>query len=552
MPYQNVACGSVDYADWISRCESLLTRHWLDLKAFQVTEEVEDEMWPNIHKCVPGPAVLEAGKLYVEHQLLGPLVDLPKGKAEEISVLWNALMDHYDPDCGLLSAQRRHFYKSRGWPDPGDFPLTKPESKELFQARLALVRQEKAFASPYEMKLSPRTRRPFTDLLEELYQAVVAADEDLEMSLRAECWELFKRRDDLVDARLFRLLQEKALGRQLAGSSTRPKQRRSVPLSSIQGLDWKLPGFLPANDISLLWGMRGAGKTRIALEMALQLMSGKGLLDRESSYQPCKVLFVASDSGGAPLKEELQKMGISEEDECLGKLELWCFSQELQTAAWGIDLRGRIELFEWAKSHEGSVVILDSAKSICSKGRVDYTNNELVTEFMTFLKEVITPFVTVLVVAHDGTKPQRAGGAAAWEEIPSVVMGVMREKDPDGRELQNSRLFRMQKCRKADEREFTYVVGVDGRLKVGLGTAVIGDVCQLIVDFMLERLDKGQRCLTVDEIHEGVRTKKETCKATVRNNLSRLVGGKTPKLKRVSGERSGKYQLNPYWLRSNR
>jgi len=552
MPYKEATCSPTDYEHWISRCESLLTRHWLDFEAFQIREEVEDPKWPQILTCVPGAAFEEASQLMHQWRGIELLGDLPKGKAEELSVLWLALMDHYDPDCKLLSGQRRRFYKSRGWSDPGDFPATKPERKETFQARLALVRQEKAFASPYGTKLSSRDRRPFTDLVEELYQAVVGADEDLEMRLRAECWELYRLREDRVDARLFKLLQEKALGRQLSGSSSRPKTRRSVPLSSIQGLDWKLPGFLPANDISLLWGMRGAGKTRIALEMALQLTAGKGLLDREGDYEPCNVLFVASDSGGAPIKEELQKMGIADDAKLFERLDLWCFSQELQTSAWGIDLRGRIELYEWAKSHAGSVVILDSAKSICSKGGVDYTNNELVTEFMTFLKEVITPFVTVLVVAHDGTKPQRAGGAAAWEEIPSVVMGVMLEKDPDGRELHHSRLFRMQKCRKADEREFTYLVGVDGRLTVGLGTAVIGDVCQLIVEFMLERLDQGQRCLTVDEIHQGVKARKEACKATVRNNLSRLVGGKTPRLKRVNGERSGKYQLNPYWLRSNR
>ena len=552
MPNTTTVDCLVDYTDWISRCESLLTRHWLDIEAFQVKEKVEDPKWPNIVTSIPGVAFEEASLLLRQWRRIDLCGELAKGKPEELSVLWLALMDHYDPDCIISSAQRRRYNKSRGLPDPGDFPATKPESKELFQARLALVRQEKAFAGPYDKKLHPRSKRPFTDLLEELYGAVVEADEDREMRLRAECWELYRLREDRVDARLFKLLQEKALGRRLTGSSARPKHRRSVPLSSIQGLDWKLPGFLPANDISLLWGMRGAGKTRIALEMALQLNAGRGFLDREGNYEPCNVLFVASDSGGAPIKEELQKMGIAEEDERFEGLELWCFSQELQTAAWGIDLRGRIELFEWAKGHPGSVVILDSAKSICSKGGVDYTNNELVTEFMTFLKEVITPYVTVLVVAHDGTKPQRAGGAAAWEEIPSVVMGVMQEKDPDGRELQHSRLFRMQKCRKADEREFTYLVGADGRLKVGLGTAVVGDVCQLIVDFMLERLDQGQRCLTVEEIHQGVQAKKETCKATVRNNLSRLVGGKTPKLKRVNGERSGKYQLNPYWLRSNR
>jgi len=138
MPNTTTVDCLVDYTDWISRCESLLTRHWLDIEAFQVKEKVEDPKWPNIVTSIPGVAFEEASLLLRQWRRIDLCGELAKGKPEELSVLWLALMDHYDPDCIISSAQRRSYNKSRGLPDPGDFPATKPESKELFQARLAL------------------------------------------------------------------------------------------------------------------------------------------------------------------------------------------------------------------------------------------------------------------------------------------------------------------------------------------------------------------------------------------------------------------------------
>ena len=289
---------------------------------------------------------------------------------------------------------------------------------------------------------------PFSELINDLYDAVVEEDENTEMALRAELYATFRIREQNLDNKLFNLLQRKALG--FKPSQRQKQKRRGVSLRKITGTEWKLPGFLPANDISLLWGVRGAGKTRLALEMAIQLMMGLGLLDRSTKADPSKVLFIASDSGGDPLKEELQEMGFDADGDPLfhedGLFELWCYSQEEQQSAWGCGIRGRIELFEWSKANQGSVVVMDSAKAITAKGGCDYTDNATVTEFMTFLKEVICPYVTVLVVAHDGTRSDRAGGAAAWEEIPSMVMSARKPKGEDGQE-ESARLFTVHTVR---------------------------------------------------------------------------------------------------------
>ena len=187
-----------------------------------------------------------------------------------------------------------------------------------------------------------------------------------------------------------------------------------------------------------------------------------------------------------------------------GLFELWCYSQEEQQSAWGCGIRGRIELFEWSKANQGSVVVMDSAKAITAKGGCDYTDNATVTEFMTFLKEVICPYVTVLVVAHDGTRSDRAGGAAAWEEIPSMVMSARKPKGEDGQEESARRLFTVHKCRKADERSFFYTIDETGRLKTCMGAEHIGDLRTQIFDWAVKQKDAGKASVTTDEIVEGI------------------------------------------------
>ena len=125
----------------------------------------------------------------------------------------------------------------------------------------------------------------------------------------------------------------------------------------------------------------------------------------------------------------------------------------------GVLLRGRIELFEWAQDNPGACVFIGSVKTIRTKGGFSYADNEHAAAFLTFLKEAICPFVTVVLLAHDGTKAHRAGGAAAWEEHPSMVIGLEKLKAPDGRDLTTKRQFTATKSRKCDERTFFYEKG---------------------------------------------------------------------------------------------
>jgi len=72
---------------------------------------------------------------------------------------------------------------------------------------------------------------------------------------------------------------------------------------------------------------------------------------------------------------------------------------------------------------------------------------------------------------------------------------------------------------------------------------------QVIVD----ALDEGIERMHVDKIRQRVEAQMGwgVSKKTISNNLTNLVRGKTPRLKRV-GTQSGTYRVNDYWLRITR
>jgi len=72
---------------------------------------------------------------------------------------------------------------------------------------------------------------------------------------------------------------------------------------------------------------------------------------------------------------------------------------------------------------------------------------------------------------------------------------------------------------------------------------------QVIVD----ALDEGIERMHVDKIRQRVEAQMGwgVSKKTISNNLTNLVRGKTPRLKRV-GTPSGTYRVNDYWLRITR
>ena len=388
----------------------------------------------------------------------------------------------------------------------------------------------------------------FSDFVDSLYLAITNHDVNKEMEVKRDAFKAFGTRTDVLEKKCFDLLPLKASGRN--SLNCKPSKRTNVALKG-KGLDWQLAGFIPANDITLIWGARGSGKTRFGLEAANSLLKGEAFLDRRTKCNASKVLFLASDSGLEPLEEELEAAGLSEEFSKNPNWFLWCHDTESQQEGWGADLKGRIELYEWAKANKSATVIMDSAKAICTKGEIDYTDNKQVTEYMSFLKEVIAPHITVVVLAHDGSRVGRSGGAGSWEEIPSMVISVHRPKNEDGKEDKTKRVLTVHKSRKADERTFFYEIDHSGRLAPCAGTEIIGNVEGLIWKYFLDQSDKGIETGATDEIWKAVKTTKPlTTRRTIQNNLSTMSTGKKPRLQRVRN-RNGIYKINPYFLRSN-
>ena len=112
-------------------------------------------------------------------------------------------------------------------------------------------------------------KRLFRVIRDELYDAIRERDLDKEMEFRAEMRNDFRMNSEKIDLALFNLMKEKAIGFDPKKKKPVPRSKQSVSFTRVKGLDWLLPGFFPANDITLIWRMRGAGKTRLALEGAI-------------------------------------------------------------------------------------------------------------------------------------------------------------------------------------------------------------------------------------------------------------------------------------------
>ena len=445
------------------------------------------------------------------------------------------LLDKFHAEFGICARLIRSTVKDPEKPEEKDF-LTSIEEIDFLKRCYWSADKELVDKVEYQR------------YIEKLYKAIADNDINREMELKRECFVKFGAKSDLQEKHCYDLLQSKCLGRNTI--TAKPRKRRNVRLTG-RGIDWALCGFAIANDVNVHWGERGSGKTRLALEIAYSLMTGDSFLDRNIKPEPTKVLYIASDSGRAPIEEELEAAGLHTEFSEHENWELWCHDPESQQEAWGVDLRSRIELYEWAKENKGACIIQDSAKAIFGReDNLDYTNNKDVTQYLLFLKEVIAPYCTIIVCAHDGSASGRSGGAKAWEEIPSFILGIVKPKDEEGNQVSDRRIITIHKSRKGDERRLNYEIGEDGRLKCCDGTEIINDVSGLIYKFMQECKSNNKDNVSVDEIFLAVKqTKKWTAKGTVSNNLSRMSTGKMPKLQKVPNKK-GMYRINPYYTRS--
>jgi hypothetical protein len=402
----------------------------------------------------------------------------------------------------------------------------------------------------------------YRDLLATTLAAVQAGDDDAEMAARAEIMGRFRRTDGQIGAALFRLLTEQEQRRSGTGSTERPTYR-SIDLSKVVGIDWLLEGFLPANDQALLYAPAGAGKTTAALAMAFAVIDGTGFLDRASCATSGSVLMIATDSGPAPLIRTLQDLGKADHPALIHdrdgpQLHVWAHEPDQAALGWEASLRGCLALLEFVRSRKIRLVIIDSCKAATSRADVNYCDNAQVTALLTFCKEVICRFTSVLWLNHDGTGHGEAAGAKAWKEIPSIVHAiapVIESGEDDGFEGPPSkgaktvsnwrRTWMVRKCRQGTAREFNYQINEDtGELSPCAMVEVIRDARQGIGLLLWQALQQGKASMHRRDIAGELARAKGYSSKTIANSLTRASGGRRPMVARV-GSMPGHWKLTP-------
>lgn len=400
----------------------------------------------------------------------------------------------------------------------------------------SLIHWAKAYGykPPQAVKKAEPVLLPWSQLIALTLEAVRAGDIDAEMELRAEISSRYRRSDSQVDAALFRLLTE-----QEAGSRQCQDIPDSVDLSSVEGLDYLVDGFVPANGLALSYGPKGVGKTTAAVALSFSLIDGKGFLDHAKPAPKGRVLFIASDSGAGPLRNVLQDAGLGDHPALMpGKDQrffVWAHEASQGHTAWDVGVRGCVRLLQFVREKEIDLVVIDSAKAVCAKAGISYADNDSVNALLTFMKEALTPHTAILFLSHDGTAAGSHAGAKAWAEIVDVVhRQTMNEGEP-------TRTWTVVKNRLGPTRQFSYSLD-DGELVLSAGVETISDASEAVIAILREAHAKGQERLSRRGLFDEALRRFNYAPKTLENTIARLVQGKAPKVVRKG---KGFYALSP-------
>ena len=383
--------------------------------------------------------------------------------------------------------------------------------------------------------------RTYGELISAMLDATIARDDDLLMPLLSETIVRFKRSDSQVKGAIFKLHTE----RETKGKSkTAPE---SLDMSQVTGMDWLVEGFIPDNDLTLIYGDAGSGKTTAALGIASAVLLGTGLLDHTQPSPHRGVLFIASDSGAGPLKGAMQEMGMADLPLALDgpekRFHVWAHDADQGMTSWAADLRGCIQLLEFIKRQQIGLVLIDSCKAVCTAAGLEYTDNIVITALLTYFKEVICPHAAVVWLNHDGVAKGANAGARAWREVPSVVHRISREENRDGSFVQGCRWWEVKKNRLGKCRKFAYEL-CDGELRLAQGEERLGNCLAQVVEALTCAWQQGVASLSRSELRERICMTGGPSSKTLDNTLCSATQARHPEICRVNGKR-GHYKLAP-------
>ena len=383
----------------------------------------------------------------------------------------------------------------------------------------------------------------FTESINELIKAYKACDEDRIMEVKASIKSRFRLSDDQINQKAFRCF---------ARSKLKPvvKKHDSVDMELVTGLSYALDGWIIANDIALIYAEKSTGKTSLALAMAIALARGESFLDRSTPAVAGKSMFIATDSGVGPLKAAMSQLALDAEDPIFRPAHkdqmilIHGYASDQGFESWGCDLKGIIQLEQLIKKHDLKLIVIDSAKSVCSNAGWSYTSNEMTKTFLTYLRECICEPLncSVIILSHDGTAKGSHSGAKAWAEDPSMVISLVKAIDPDGRQTGVTAEFKKDRAASVDpHRKLTYALDPNTHtFALAPDVEKIGSCEESIIEILWDAFLRGESLVRRKDLINEAFAAYNCSQKTVDNTLGRLVAQR-----KILRKAKGRYQLAP-------
>ena len=302
---------------------------------------------------------------------------------------------------------------------------------------------------PEEAKEAKEDKPPrlYTELRQEIYEALTNQDENQYQTLLTELRREFYKAERDIAPQLLKLMREKYSKKKLKVGA--------IDINQVETLDYLLEGFLPAGEVVHLFAPWGCGKTSLTLGMIRALAEGTGFLDQVKASEPSGSLFIQSDAGASRFKASYLELGMDEDPRFKtdgspeSMLEVWAADSKQGTDSWTCNLQGFEKLMREIPKLGVKTIFIDSVKGMTEGTGYDYASNEHVKALTKTFGMIADLYkVAIVLINHKGTDKQEGSGAKAWSEGTGMVIELRdvvrtrnpkpnedKEEEPDCREL---------------------------------------------------------------------------------------------------------------------
>lgn len=181
-------------------------------------------------------------------------------------------------------------------------------------------------------------------------------------------------------------------------------------------VDWLLDGLIPAQGFGLIVGQPGVGKTRLGLQMAIEMAAGREhIINWENTTGPKKVFMLSLEMGGNPLSLFMRSFASEYEKDSL------TLSRNFNVAPFGSELsfdrpEGQQLITNLMSEYNPDVLFVDSLQKSTSKPMTDEIAMKAMSSFVGSLRDRFG--LAVYFVHHERKRPSdRQGGSGDLSDV---------------------------------------------------------------------------------------------------------------------------------------